>query len=672
MTFDQEKALYDFLDNVTDPFTLEEVTSFVRMIESKRSGRLDLEIAAFIDSQNLAFRPDNRRWISRRGCFESVPFVICPTRLELLNGILIPGHRCVPFANPQLHPHRYVFYWKGGEVPATTTEGPPDEFYPYYCIFGEEYTPQYLAQDNPENEKAFNSDPYEDPPEVSIRTIDMRNVYRETAFVPGDLFVVRTRDWKEGVFEIEKVGRNEWSAPELAEWFKAAEGGFEDSFSLLGPGAATEEQIAYAYWYGGERMRNVPAYALEDFLYEKTDRIETVPYGIETRFWFAGKEIPDQKDIDGMQTLPGRTMTEEMLYRRKIPISEYVIQAYVRDALFRGEDDIDRIIERIVPPSLRLDEEELVFLAEYLYGIMDEIKGDYLVFADQDKGPIRQRVGELHTAVIDLGIRLRKGDINPTWLPKHTFIVLSQIQYHAAGILEDLDTEEEMTEGELEAIDNSLDSMIETYEDIKDLIDDALDRFRRNNLSVVKSSGPGTDGWRTVQISIVGAEVWRRILIPESFRLEDIHRVIQTVFNWKDSCGHRFSAEKAADGGKGLDEHIKIEQLCDRGLAELIYEYGAKWTVKVIILAGDGGGAQTVRCIAGAGSAPPEYIEGPLRFRKILSSMENGSDTEKRIALHELGADFSPGSFDIEKCNRDLSSAWSARKPGLGPVKMDF
>ncbi|MDR1617706.1 MAG: plasmid pRiA4b ORF-3 family protein [Treponema sp.] len=671
MTFDQEKALYEFLENITEPFTLEEVTSFIRTIEVRRSGRLDLEIAAFIDSQNLAFRPDSRRWISRRGCFESAPFVIRPTRLELLNGILIPGHRCVPFANPQLHPHRYVFYWKGGEIPATTTEGPPEDLYPYYCIFGEEYTPQYIAQDNPENERAFNSDPYEDPPEVSIKTVDMRNVYRETSFVPGDLFVVRTRNWKDGVFELEKAGKDEWPAAELDKWLKAAEGGFEDSFSLLGPGAATEEQIAYAYWYGGERMRNVPAYALEDFLYEKTDRIETVSYGIETRFWFAGKEIPDRKDIDGMQALPDRTMLEEMLYRRKIPVSEYVIQAYVRDALFRGEDDIDRIVDRIVPPSLRLDEQELDFLAGYLYETMDETKGDYSVFADQDRGPIRQRVGELHTAVIDLGIRLRKGDINPAWLPKHTFIVLSQIQYHAAGILEDLDADEEMTEGELEAMDNSVDSMIETYEEIKEMIDDALDRFRRNNLSVVKDSDSGPEGWKTMQISITGTEVWRRILIPRTFRLEDIHHLIQAAFNWKGSFSYRFSTEKPAGEGKGLDERMKLERLCDRGPAELVYEYGARWTVKVIILAGDTAG-RTVCCIAGEGSAPPEYIEGPLRFRKILASMENGNDTEKRIALHELGPDFSPGSFNIENCNRDLSAARSVKKAGLGPMKMDF
>jgi hypothetical protein len=212
---------------------------------------------------------DGRQWVSRRGCFENVPFVISPTKLELLNGILIPGHRCIPFANPAVLPNEYKFFWQGKEVPCTTTEGPPGEFYPYYYIFGEEYAPQYVARDNPENETAFNYDPYEDPPEVSIHTLDMRNIFREAAFVPGDRFVVRTKDWKEGHFELEKVGKSAWSQADLFAWFEAAEGGFEDSFALLGPGTSTEEQIAYAYWYGGKRIRELPAYSLEEFLYEK-------------------------------------------------------------------------------------------------------------------------------------------------------------------------------------------------------------------------------------------------------------------------------------------------------------------------------------------------------------------------------------------------------------------
>ena len=205
MTFSQEDALYDFLENIAEPFDLETVVSYLRMIDIKRIANLADEVKELINMRNLAFNIGSKKWISRRGFFENIPFIISPTRLELLNGILIPGHRCLPFANPMLLPHELTFLWKNSEIPFTTTEGEPEEFYPYYSIYGEEYAPQYIAKDNLENEKAFNCDPYEDPPEVAITTLDMRNIYRETSFVPGDRFVARTLEWKKGVFSLTQV-----------------------------------------------------------------------------------------------------------------------------------------------------------------------------------------------------------------------------------------------------------------------------------------------------------------------------------------------------------------------------------------------------------------------------------------------------------------------------------
>jgi hypothetical protein len=676
MTANQEDALFEFLENVTEPFTLEDVSAFVRMVETKKSPRLDLEIAALIDSRNIAFRLDNRHWVSRRGYFEVIPFVINPTRLELLNGILIPGHRCIPFANPSLMPQEYTFYWEGAPIPRGTTEGPPEEFYPYYCLFGEEYAPQYVARDNPGNEMAYNSDPYEDPPEVSISTLDMRNLYRESSFVPGDRFAVKTRDWKAGIFELERVGKDVWSQAELDDWLEAAEGGFEDSMALLGPGTSTEEQIAYAYWYGSKRMREIPAYALEDFLYEKTDRIETAPYGIETRFWYAGKDIPDNKDIESVQPPPDQTMVENLLFQLKIPVSEFVLQSYVRDALFRGDEDIRHIIKRIVPPVIHLDMKEWDFLADYIGGVLDEFRETYSLFTDQSVGPIRQRVGELHTAVLDLSARLRKGDIDSSWLPKHTFIVLSQIQGHAAGLLEDLDTDEPPPETELEAMDNSLDSMIETYEDIKELIGGAMDNFRRNRLSVVRgrSFGGGAGAWRTVQISIGGIDVWRRAAVPESCRLEELHRIIQIGMDWQDSFTCRFSIEppEGIPGRKILAKELRLEDLAAQGISELLYEYGNKWTIKIILMASyEAKKGEAIRYVAGEGAAPPERVEGPLRFRKLLGSLEGVNDVEREAARQELGPGFEPHRFDVDQCNRKLGPVFAVEKSGLGPVKMD-
>jgi hypothetical protein len=646
MSPEQEDALYEFLDNVTEPFNLDNVASFVKMMAPRRVSHLAREIRDYINSKNIAFKNGEDTWISRRGYFESIPFVISPTRLELLNGILIPGHRCVPFANPLLLPHEYTFYWKGRRVPWGTTEGPPEDFYPYYTVFGEEYAPQYVAQDNPANERAYNSDLYEDPPEVSVQTLDMRNIYRETAFVPGDRFVLKTRDWKAGVFELSRVGKDDWPAEEIDSWCKAAEAGFAASFERLGPGSSTDEQIAHAFWFGGRRMRTVPAVALEEFLYERTDSIETAAYGIETRFWFAGKEIPDRENLRGHLSEAERTMIEDILFRHGVPISEFVVQSYIRDALFRKEQDFSRIMERIAPPSVDICEKERFELADYVFRVYQEFESDYSLFSDHLMGPIRQRVGELHTAVIDLATRLQKGDIDLSWLPKHTFVILSQIQIHAAGILEDLDDIEAPAEAELEAMDNSLDSMIETYEDIKKLIDDSLDSFRWTNISVVKNPGQiGSVFLRTVQLSLRGTGVWRRIVMSGDGRLEDLHRIIQILFEWDNSLPHRFIAKPPIRG-----EEISLEEVSAHG--EVLYEYGNVWTVKIIVLAAhEAEETDRIRCVAGEKAAPPPSLAGPLQYRKLLSTDRGNEPAFIRYREYE---NFDPDAFDIEECNRRL------------------
>jgi hypothetical protein len=599
--------------------------------------------------------------VSRRGCFEQAAFVICPSRLELLNGVLIPGHRCVPFANPALLPHEYQFVWKGSPVPVTTSEGPPEDFYPYYCVYGEEYAPQFIAKDNPENEAAFNSDPYDEPPEVSIHTLDMRGIYLETAFVPGDRFIVRTLDWKEGRFELEKASGGAWSQDDLYNWFEAAEGGFEDSFSQLGPGPTTEEQIAYAYWYGGKRMRDVPAYSLEDFLFEKTDRIEVVPYGIESRYWFAGKEISDSHGLKGFSMPPDRTVIEDILEKNGIPVSEYVLLSYMRDALYRGEDNIKNAALRIVPPVIQLKQNESKLLFNYLSEAMALQKRQYSIFTDQGMGPVRQRAGELHTAVVGFSYQLAKGEIDSSCLPKHTFIILSQIQGHAASLLEDLDAHEPILDDELDAMDNSLDSMVDTYKDIKELIDSAFNNYRKNNFSIYRGGVCESAGvaWREIQIGVSGIEVWRRFLVPETLALEELHGLIQAGLGWRGKALYQFSC-KSADSGqerKRLLDNTALGELCDDGVRELLYEYGTKWTVKVIILSPyHPEKDEAVRCVAGSGAAPPEEVAGPLRFRRVLGLLEGGSGEEKKQAQEELGTDFIPGHFDMEKCNKILNA----------------
>jgi hypothetical protein len=300
-------------------------------------------------------------------------------------------------------------------------------------------------------------------------------------------------------------------------------------------------------------------------------------------------------------------------------------------------------------------------------------------------GPIRQRAGELHTAAIELSAKLLKGGIDPSWLPKHTFVVLSQIQSHAAEILEDLDQSEPMEQMELDAIDNSLDSMIETYEDLKKLTEDAMHSFRRNNFSVVKLDRKenADDNFITLQVSLGGTAIWRRITLPASSSLHDLHRIIKVLFSWeKDKF--RFTASRTGKSNTAagrraiLNAPIQAEETLDaldsKGTAELLYEYGTLWTLKILFLRGSfsvpeiseprikilpirknistqdfgEGTLSAIRCIAGEGAAPPPSMEGPLEYKKYLAAAKNRGD-----------AQFDPDAFDAAECNRRLAAMLS-------------
>jgi hypothetical protein len=665
LTIAQEEALYEFLENSREPFTLKDIAQAVRRVDRSGGARLATQIAHILVTRRLVFESEKNCFLSRRGLFEKAQFVIQPSNEELMNGVLIPGHRCVPFANPQLLPHQYRFYFQGALCPIDSSEGAPEDFYPYYSLFGEEYAPHYLAGDNQDNETAFNLDPDGEPSEVSISSFDMRGIFREIGFVPGDRFVVTCRDWKTGTFNLDHVKGDAWDEADMQAWVAAAENGFFQSFENLGPGHSCEEQLAWAYFYGGERMLRAPAYSLEDFLFRVTEKIDTVPFGIESRFWRTGKDIPDFDGLCGVMTQNDQTQIEELLAQSGIPISEFVIQSFVRDGLYRKEENVKKIVERIIPPTVRIDRWTFDAVYRYAFDIMTEFSATYSLFKDRKMGPVRQRVCELHTAAIDLIARLSKGLIDKTWLPMHTFVVLSQIQNHSASVLEDLDVDDELPEADLVMMEASLDSMIDTYQEMRMLVDEAMANFRQTTFSLVRADGEAGETWLTVQLALGGTDVWRRITVPLAFPLSELQRVIQAVFSWSGHTKSRFSTDyrivsSITGRDRTIDQGQTIGFLSDSGLSEFIYEYGHNWTVKAMILSKqDGTEKDKVSCIAGEGAAPDEKIEGPLRFRRLLSNLDNGNPQERKTAVELLGESFNEKKFDIHECNRALTKLFS-------------
>jgi len=238
--------------------------------------------------------------------------------------------------------------------------------------------------------------------------------------------------------------------------------------------------------------------------------------------------------------------------------------------------------------------------------------------------------------------------------------VLSQIQGHAAALLEDLAFDESPAMEDIAAIDNSLDSMIDTYNDIKEMINSAMDNFRRSSFTLIHGGNTSGQLWRMIQISITGLDVWRRAIISHDCTLEDLHKLIQIGMNWKGELRFRFCCEMPDGGKEYFHDKLKLQDVDFRGKKELIYEYGSKWIVKLIIMSSYQPAKDDVtRFVAGEGTAPPEQIEGPRHYRRLIALFETGGNAERQSASNELGSEFVPDAFDLDKTNRSLRDVFN-------------
>lgn len=118
----------------------------------------------------------------------------------------------------------------------------------------------------------------------------------------------------------------------------------------------------------------------------------------------------------------------------------------------------------------------------------------------------------------------------------------------------------------------------------------------------------------------VRAPVWRRLVVPSSFTLAELHSVFQTAMGWTDSHLHAFEVDgvlygdvEEFDGKLGHERRTRLSRVA-RPVSKFRYEYdfGDGWERAVVIeqLLPE----VTVSapfCVTGRRACPPEDCGGP-------------------------------------------------------------
>jgi hypothetical protein len=193
----------------------------------------------------------------------------------------------------------------------------------------------------------------------------------------------------------------------------------------------------------------------------------------------------------------------------------------------------------------------------------------------------------------------------------------------------------------------------------------------------LKRKGPKTT-WvpraeKVLQLKIVllhiKPPIWRRVLVPDNYKLGDLHAIIQTAMGWNDSHMHAFRIDgreyasgkacEMGDMGMENEDKVALSRAIARSTKGFVYEYdfGDSWMHEIVvekILPLD----PAIRyplCLAGARACPPEDCGSVPGYYEILRALRSPRTQEHRELLEWLGEGYDPNRFDVERANRWLT-----------------
>jgi hypothetical protein len=181
-----------------------------------------------------------------------------------------------------------------------------------------------------------------------------------------------------------------------------------------------------------------------------------------------------------------------------------------------------------------------------------------------------------------------------------------------------------------------------------------------------------------VTLSEIESSVWRRLVVPWTWHLGHLHRVIQAAFNWWDCHLHEFNIgglrygdpelleeDNFPDNPRVFDEReVRLLDFDRRGGATFnyLYDFGDCWRHTLEIeqpLALDvipSVGA----CIAGARARPPEDVGGVGGYERFLATMTDRKNPEHANMKRWCGGHFDPDWFDLSLTDKDVKNALRA------------
>ncbi len=176
---------------------------------------------------------------------------------------------------------------------------------------------------------------------------------------------------------------------------------------------------------------------------------------------------------------------------------------------------------------------------------------------------------------------------------------------------------------------------------------------------------PGSAVRLTVALLGVRPRIWRRVAVPGSVSLAELHSVVQLVMGWENSHLHEWRVGGERYGVPDPDGFLDDDFIDDRTVKllevappgsqlEYVYDFGDSWEHEVVVeavLSPDEAGA-VPRCEDGARACPPEDIGGVPGYYELVDALLQPDSSEWAKELTETFAGFDSEAFSVERVNQ--------------------
>ena len=680
-----DEAVLDYARSATNAFTTNDaLPAILGELTSPPSEPWLAIDEALDDCDWLLLDGEHDLYVPRHVFFANARFLIMPQPTELEEGILIPGHRFLPFLPREGHPADCRLALPDGTVvPTRTLRKPMTELLLYLAFFGSRGAVEYVAADPNRDSKALDAGPHANQP-LTITVFDMAAVYEQYNVKPGDAFLCTVTDYAQGHYTLSHIPADKRrKTPAVRKWVANMEDALYTINPFLEPNEDIHDQLAKAFFFGNPALLRNPPTHLGGFLgITKSFVIQESHFGTLLRAEDDGLEDAVESMLNMMddQSIPtGRCDSlEAILGETGLTVTADEIAAYMHDEISRGGDRLDKVMVRILDGRYGLefyDERQALAFQQYVEDLWNRVKHEFDPAHDKKIAPLRARI----LAILDRQIAwLRECDrlkISPIDLPHDESVALATLGGILSQTLDLLQRDKDAPLDEIRKMEDTIGMVEQDSEQILARLRTATD--------AAPTAPPQLELWRPnaspatpevyqlrIDIKDIRPPIWRRVLVMNSTTLDELHTIIQNAFEWDNAHLHEFEISGLSYGpmddedpfdfsGPDSTTDIPLHAVIGRegSTFKYTYDFGDDWkhTIKLEKIPPIDKGTLYPRCIKGKRACPPEDCGGPWGYGGLLEALSDPTHPSHGDLTEWLGDAFNPEAFYLTTINNRLA-----------------